>query len=142
MTETKKLERTCVIIKPDAFERNLTTRILSEIEERGLKLIAIKSLNIKKEDAQRFYYVHKDRPFFDSLTKYMSSGKIVVAVFEGENAIERVRKIMGATDPKKAEEGTIRKKYGIDIEKNSIHGSDSPESARFEIGFFFSEYEL
>lgn len=135
-------ERTLVIVKPDAVERNLTARILSMIESEGLKLLAIKSLKISKKEAEGFYHVHKDKPFFNSLTDYMSSGKIVVAVFEGKDAISRVRKIMGATDPKKAEEGTIRKLYGIDIEKNSIHGSDSKESAEFEIRFFFSEYEL
>jgi nucleoside-diphosphate kinase len=142
MENKKGTEMTCVIIKPDAFERNLTARILSKIEESGLRLVAIKSLKISKEQAEKFYYVHKGKHFFESLTNYISSGKIVVAVFEGENAIEKVRKIMGATDPKKAEEGTIRKIYGIDIEKNSIHGSDSPEAAKFEISFFFSVSEI
>lgn len=136
------IERTLVIIKPDATERNLTTRILSMLESSDLKLVAIKSLRISKSEAEEFYYVHKGKGFFESLTKYMSSGKIVVAVFEGEEAISKVRKIMGATDPKKAENGTIRKIYGIDIEKNSIHGSDSKESAEFEISFFFSKKEL
>ena len=136
------MERTLVIVKPDAVSRNLAARILSMIEEKGLKLVAVKSLHISKSEAERFYHVHKGKHFFDSLTNYMSSGKIVVAVFEGEDAISRVRKIMGATNPKEAEEGTIRKLYGIDVEKNSIHGSDSPESAKFEISFFFSEREL
>ena len=136
------MERTLVIVKPDAVSRNLTARILSMIEEKGLKLVAVKSLRISKGEAERFYHVHEGKHFFDSLTSYMSSGKIVVAVFEGEDAISRVRKIMGATNPKEAEEGTIRKLYGIDVEKNSIHGSDSPESAKFEISFFFSEREL
>jgi len=136
------VERTLVIVKPDAVERNLAARILSMIEQSGLKLVAVKSLYISKKEAEMFYHVHRGKHFFDSLTTYMSSGKIVVAVFEGENAISRVRKIMGATNPKEAEEGTIRKLYGIDIEKNSVHGSDSPESAKFEIPFFFSEREL
>lgn len=136
------MERTLVIVKPDAVSRNLTARILSMIEEKGLKLVAVKSLRISKGEAERFYHVHEGKHFFESLTSYMSSGKIVVAVFEGEDAISRVRKIMGATNPKEAEEGTIRKLYGIDVEKNSIHGSDSPESAKFEISFFFSEREL
>ncbi|GBD03724.1 Nucleoside diphosphate kinase [bacterium HR19] len=136
------LERTLVIIKPDAVGRNITFQILSMIEKEGLKPIAVKSVRLSKDEAGKFYYVHRDKPFFESLTNYMSSGKVVVAVFEGENAIERVRKIMGATDPKKAEKGTIRNLFGIDIEKNSIHGSDSPQSAEFEIKFFFSEYEL
>lgn len=135
-------EKTLVIIKPDAVERNLTTRILSMIESAGLRLVAIKSLNITKEEAKEFYHVHKGKDFFESLTTYMSSGKIVVAVFEGDDAIARVRNIMGATDPKKASDGTIRKLYGIDVEKNSIHGSDSKESAEFEISFFFSKKEI
>lgn len=136
------IEKTLVIIKPDATERNLATRILSMIESAGLKLTAIKSLKISKSEAEEFYRIHKGKEFFESLTRYMSSGKIVVAVFEGEEAISKVRKIMGATDPGKAENGTIRKIYGIDIEKNSIHGSDSKESADFEISFFFSQREL
>lgn len=136
------LERTLVIIKPDAVGRNITFQILSMIEKEGLRPVAVKSVRLSKDEAGKFYYVHRDKPFFDSLTSYMSSGKVVVAVFEGENAIERVRRIMGATDPKKAEKGTIRNLFGIDIEKNSIHGSDSPQSAEFEIKFFFSEYEL
>lgn len=136
------IERTLVIIKPDATERNLATRILAMIESAGLKLVAIKSLKISKSEAEGFYYIHKGKGFFESLTRYMSSGKIVVTVFEGENAISKVRKIMGATDPQKAEEGTIRKIYGLDIEKNSIHGSDSKESADFEISFFFSQKDL
>jgi nucleoside-diphosphate kinase len=136
------LERTLVIIKPDAVGRNITFQILSMIEKEGLRPIAVKSVRLSKDEAGKFYHVHRDKPFFDSLTSYMSSGKVIVAVFEGENAIERVRKIMGATDPKKAEKGTIRNLFGIDIEKNSIHGSDSPQSAEFEIRFFFSEYEL
>lgn len=136
------IERTLTIVKPDATERNLTTRILSMIESAGLKLVGVKSMKISKKEAEEFYYVHKGKPFFESLTQYMSSGKIVVAVFEGEDAISKVRKIMGATDPKKAEDGTIRKLYGIDIEKNSIHGSDSKESAEFEVSFFFSKKEL
>ncbi|MCS7213301.1 MAG: nucleoside-diphosphate kinase [Candidatus Calescibacterium sp.] len=135
-------ERTLTIIKPDATERNLSARILSMIESAGLKLVSVKSMKISKKEAEEFYYVHKGKPFFESLTQYMSSGKIVVAVFEGEDAISKVRKIMGATDPKKAEDGTIRKLYGIDIEKNSIHGSDSRESAEFEVSFFFSKKEL
>ncbi len=136
------IERTLVIVKPDAVSRNISSKILSMIEGNGLRLIAVKSLKLSKEDAQKFYHVHKDKPFFDSLTSYMSSGKVIVAVFEGENAISRVREIMGATDPKKAKVGTIRRLYGIDIEKNSIHGSDSPQSAEFEVNFFFSDLEL
>ncbi len=136
------IERTLVIVKPDAVSRNLSSKILSMIEGNGLRLVAVKSLKLSKEDAQKFYHVHKDKPFFDSLTSYMSSGKVIVAVFEGENAISRVREIMGATDPKKAKVGTIRRLYGIDIEKNSIHGSDSPQSAEFEVNFFFSNLEL
>lgn len=135
-------ERTLVIVKPDAVERNLVSRILSMIESAGLRMVAVKSLKLTKQEAGEFYHVHRGKNFYEPLTEYMSSGKIVVAVFEGDDAIAKVRKIMGATDPKKAEEGTIRKLYGIDVEKNSIHGSDSKESAEFEIGFFFSKREL
>ena len=136
------LEQTLGIIKPDAVSRNLIGEILKRIEESGLKIKALKMLHLTKQEAMRFYEVHKDKPFYDSLTSYMSSGPIVVFVLEGENAIAHYRKIMGATDPSKAEEGTIRKDFGIDVEKNSVHGSDSPENAKKEISFFFSNLEV
>ncbi|MFN3568599.1 MAG: nucleoside-diphosphate kinase [Caldimicrobium sp.] len=136
------VEKTLVMIKPDGVERNLIGKIISIFEEAGLKVVAIKKVRLSKEQAKAFYIVHKERPFYEDLTNYMSSGPIVAMVLEGETAIKRVREIIGATDPKEAKEGTIRKLYGIDKEKNTVHGSDSPESAQKEIPFFFSEYEL
>lgn len=136
------MERTLAIIKPDAVSRNLIGKIVSMIEEAGIKIVAMKMLKLTKEQAKGFYYVHKDKPFFDSLTDFMSSGPIVVMVLEGENVISRWRELMGATDPAKASEGTIRKMFGIDVEKNSVHGSDSPESAKYEISYFFNSLEI
>ncbi|BAU23947.1 nucleoside diphosphate kinase [Caldimicrobium thiodismutans] len=136
------IERTLVMIKPDGVERNLIGKVISIFEEKGLKVIALKKVRLSKDQAKAFYIVHKERPFYEDLTNYMSSGPIVALVLEGENAIKRVREIMGATDPKEAAEGTIRKLFAIDKEKNTVHGSDSPESAAKEIPFFFSEYEL
>ncbi len=136
------VERTLAIIKPDAVERNLIGDIVSEIEKSNLKVVAMKMVWLSKREAEGFYYVHKGKPFFDSLTDYMSSGPIVVMVLEGENAIERWRKLMGATNPENAEEGTIRKRFGLNIERNSVHGSDSPESAKYEISYFFNALEI
>ena len=136
------MERTLVMIKPDGVERNLIGKIISIFEEKGLRVVALKKLKLSKEQAKTFYIVHKERPFYESLTDYIISGPVVAMVLEGENAIKKVREIMGATDPKEAEEGTIRKLFGVDKEKNTVHGSDSPESAKKEIYFFFSEYEL
>lgn len=136
------MERTLVMIKPDGVERNLIGKIISIFEEKGLKVIALKKLRLSKKQAKAFYIVHKNRPFYESLTDYISSGPIVAMVLEGENAIKKVREIMGATDPAEAEEGTIRKLFGVNKEKNTVHGSDSPESAEKEIYFFFSESEL
>jgi len=136
------VERTLVMIKPDGVERNLIGKVIAIFEENGLKVVALKKTRLSKEQAKAFYIVHKERPFYESLTDYMSSGPIVAMVLEGEDAIKRVREIMGATDPKEAKEGTIRKLFGVDKEKNTVHGSDSPESAAKEIPFFFSEYEL
>ncbi|MCS7150031.1 MAG: nucleoside-diphosphate kinase [Caldimicrobium sp.] len=135
-------ERTLVMIKPDGVERNLIGKVISIFEERGLRVVALKKTRLTKDQAKAFYIVHKDRPFYEDLTTYMSSGPIVAMVLEGENAIKRVREIMGATDPKEAQEGTIRKLFALDKEKNTVHGSDSPESAMKEIPFFFSEQEL
>jgi len=140
--EGTMVERTLVMIKPDGVERNLIGKVISIFEEHGLKVVALKKVRLSKEQAKAFYIVHKDRPFYEDLTNYMSSGPIVAMVLEGENAIKRVREIMGATDPKEAAEGTIRKLFALDKEKNTVHGSDSPESAAREIPFFFSEYEL
>lgn len=136
------LERTLSIIKPDAVERDLQNDINKIISSSGLKILAKKELLMNKKIASFFYEVHKDRPFFDDLVVYMSSGPVVVQVLEGENAIAKYRDLMGATNPKDAAEGTIRKQYAIDIEKNSAHGSDSSENAINEIKFFFSRYEL
>jgi len=136
------MERTLVMIKPDGVERNLIGKVIAIFEENGLRVVALKKTRLSKEQAKAFYIVHKERPFYESLTDYMSSGPIVAIVLEGENAIKKVREIMGATDPKEAKDGTIRKLFGIDKEKNTVHGSDSPESASKEIPFFFSEKEL
>lgn len=132
------MDETFIIVKPDAVKRRLIGRILSMFEEEGLSIVAMKMLTLTKEEAEKFYYVHRGKPFFESLTEYMSSGPVVVAVLEGDGAVERVRKVMGATNPEKAEKGTIRALFGLDIQRNSVHGSDSPESAEFEIKFFFS----
>jgi nucleoside-diphosphate kinase len=136
------VERTLSIIKPDAVQRNLQGAILKMIQEAGLKIIAMKMIRLTKENAQAFYAEHKEKPFFDSMTTNMSSGPVVVSVLEGENAISRYRQLMGATNPANAEEGTIRKKYALDIERNSVHGSDTPETAAREIAFFFNQMEI
>jgi nucleoside-diphosphate kinase len=136
------IERSLVLIKPDAMERGLTGEIIKRIEEAGLTLIGIKMLKMDKALAEKHYAPHKDKPFFTSLTNYISSAPIVAAVFEGEGAVDLIRKIMGATDPAKAAEGTIRGDLGIDIEHNSIHGSDSAETAKKEIELFFKKDEL
>ncbi len=136
------VERTLTIIKPDAVKRNLAGEILSIIEKDGFKILSLKMLHMSMEQARAFYRVHAERPFYDSLTKYMSSGPVVVAALERENAIERLREMMGNTDPAEAGEGTIRKLFAQNIERNSIHGSDAPETAAVEIPFFFSESEI
>ena len=131
------MEQTLSIIKPDAVERNLTEDIKKKFLENNLKIIKSKKIQITKDEAAEFYKVHQTKPFYDRLCNYLSSGPIVVLVLESENAIEKYRKLMGATDPKNAEEGTIRKKFGISIDKNSVHGSDSSNNAKKEIDFFF-----
>lgn len=133
------IERTLSIIKPDGVERNLIGRILSCFEEGGLKIVAARMLKLELTQAESFYDVHKERPFFRGLVSYMTSGPILVSVLEGENAIQKNRAIMGATDPKKAGPGTIRALYGKDIEVNTVHGSDAPETAKREVAFFFPE---
>lgn len=135
-------ERTLSIIKPDATERNLTGRINAFFEEHGMRIVAQKRMHLSRLQAKKFYEVHKDRPFYDELVEYMVSAPVVVQVLEGANAVVRNRELMGATDPKKADEGTIRKLYGEGIERNSVHGSDSADNAAREIRFFFSEIEL
>ena len=131
------LEKTLSIIKPDAVERNLENKIKSFFMENNLKVLKSKKIKISKDEASEFYKVHQTKPFYDALCAYLSSGPIIVMILEGENAVLKNREIMGATDPLKAEEGTLRKMYGISIDKNSVHGSDSVENAKTEIGFFF-----
>ena len=131
------LEQTLSIIKPDAVERNLDGEIKSFYEKNNLKIIKTKKVKISKEEASEFYKVHQTKPFYGELCNYLSSGPIVVMILEGENAISKNRQLMGATDPKKAEDGTLRKMYGLSIDKNSVHGSDSVENAKIEINFFF-----
>jgi len=135
-------QRTFSIIKPDAMRKGYAGAILADIEKAGFRIIAIKKMFISKPQAEGFYYVHKERPFFPSLTQFMSSGPIIAFVLEKDNAIADLRKLMGATNPANAEEGTIRKKYAGSIEENAIHGSDGEDTARFEIGYFFAGYEL
>ena len=136
------MEKTLSIIKPDGVARGLIGEVIKRLESNGLKLIAMKMLKMTKEQAESFYGVHKERPFFQSLTYFMTSGPVVVMVLEGEDAIARYREIMGATDYREAAQGTIRKEFATDIEKNIVHGSDSPETAAFEIGFFFNSFEV
>ncbi len=136
------MERTLSIIKPDGVKNNLIGEIIKRFEQRGLRIAGLKMLKMSKEEAKGFYIVHKERPFYESLTDFMSEGPIVVMVVEGEDAINKVRKIMGATNPKDAEPGTIRADYASDIEHNIVHGSDSKESASYEIPYFFSSIEI
>lgn len=135
-------ERTLAIIKPDAVKKHVIGDIIRGYEAAGLKPIAIRMMQLSKSAAEGFYAVHRQRPFFDSLTTFMSSGPIVVLVLSGDDAIKRHRDLMGATDPAKADAGTIRAVHGTTIEFNAVHGSDSSETARFEIGYFFSQMEL
>ena len=134
-----ELEQTLSIIKPDAVERNLIENIKKIFVSNNLKIKDIKKIKISKEEAAEFYKVHQSKPFYNDLCSYLSSGPIVAMILEGENAISQNRKLMGATDPKKADENTIRKLYGISIDKNSVHGSDSKENAKKEISFFFKD---
>jgi nucleoside-diphosphate kinase len=135
-------ERTLAIIKPDAVKKNVMGDILRRYEQAGLKPVAVKLMQMSKPTAEGFYAVHKARPFFDSLCTFMSSGPALVMVLQGDNAIKKNRELMGATDPAKAEAGTIRKAHGANIEFNAVHGSDSPETAQFEISFFFPGMEI
>ena len=133
------LEQTLSIIKPDAVERNLDSEIKEVFKSKGFKIIKEKKIHIEKSEAEKFYQVHQTKPFYNDLCTYLSSGPIVVMILEKENAIKGNRELMGATNPKEAAEGTIRKKYGISIDKNSVHGSDSVENAKIEIEFFFKD---
>ncbi len=136
------MQRTFSIIKPDAVRKSTASAILAEIDKAGFSLVSIKKLFLSKPQAEGFYAVHAQRPFFDSLTTFMSSGPIIALVLEKENAIADLRKLMGATNPANAEEGTIRKKFASSIEENAIHGSDGEETAAFEVGYFFAGLEL
>lgn len=136
------VQRTLSIIKPDAVSQGVMGKIMSRFESEGITIVAAKMVRLTKEEAMEFYAVHRDKPFYDSLTDFMSSGPVMVMVLEGEDVIQRNRAIMGATNPKQAEKGTIRAEFGTDVEKNAVHGSDSPETAEKEIAFFFSNYEL
>ena len=136
------MERTLSIIKPDGVKRGLIGEVVRRLENNNLKIVAMKMLHMTKQQAQGFYDVHRQRPFFESLTDFMSSGPAVVMVLEGENVITKYRDLMGATDFKQAAEGTIRKEFATDIEKNVVHGSDSPETATFEISYFFNRFEI
>ncbi|MFI4977004.1 MAG: nucleoside-diphosphate kinase [Caulobacterales bacterium] len=135
-------ERTFSIIKPDATKRNLTGKINAVIEDAGLRIVAQRRLKMSRAQAEKFYEVHKARPFYGELVEFMTSGPIVVQVLEGDNAVVRYREVMGATNPAQAAEGTIRKLYALSIQDNSVHGSDSPENARIEIAQFFSDADI
>jgi nucleoside-diphosphate kinase len=136
------MEKTLSIVKPDGVKKNLIGEVIKRFEQKGLRIAALKMLNLSGEEAKGFYVVHKERPFFESLTSFMSEGSIVVMVVEGENAIHKVREIMGATNPKDASPGTIRADFASSIEHNIVHGSDSKESAAYEIPYFFSSIEI
>ncbi len=136
------MERTLSIIKPDAVAKNVIGKIIDRFESNGLRIAAIKKLKLSKEDAAKFYEVHKERPFFGELVEYMTSGPVVVMVLEGENAVAKNRELMGATDPKEAAPGTIRADFAESIEANAVHGSDSLENAQQEIAFFFAQREI
>jgi nucleoside-diphosphate kinase len=136
------MERTLSIVKPDGVKKNLIGEVIKRFEQKGLRIAALKMLRMSMDDAKGFYIVHKERPFYDSLTSFMSEGPIVVVVAEGDNAISKVREIMGATNPKDAAPGTIRADFASDIEHNIVHGSDSKESASYEIPYFFSSLEI
>ena len=136
------MEKTLSIIKPDAVAKNVIGKIIDRFESNGLRIAAMKKIKLTKEDAAKFYEVHKERPFFNDLCEYMSSGPVVVMVLEGENAVAKNRELMGATDPKEAKPGTIRADFAESIEANAVHGSDSLENAKKEIAFFFAEREI
>jgi len=136
------MERTLAIIKPDGVARGLIGKVVQRIEGLGLKIAAMKMVHLSPPQAQGFYAVHRERPFFQGLTAFMSSGPAVVMLLEGGNAIARWRELMGATDYRKAAEGTLRREFATDIEKNVVHGSDAPDTAAFEIGYFFNRFEI
>ena len=134
--------KTFTILKPDTLKAGNAGAIISRLEQEGFRIRAMKMLHLTEAQAQGFYYVHKERPFFPSLVKFMTEGPVILMVLEADNAIDKLRKVMGATDPAKADAGTIRKQFGTNIERNAIHGSDGPETAAFEIGYFFNQLEI
>src|SRR2546422_6210003 len=136
------MEKTFTILKPDTVKAGNIGAIISQLEKEGFRIRAMKRVHLTEKQAQGFYYVHKERAFFGSLVKFMSEGPIIPMVLEADNAIEKLRKVMGATDPAKADAGTIRKEFATNIERNAIHGSDGPETAAFEIGYFFNQLEI
>ncbi|MEW6258873.1 MAG: nucleoside-diphosphate kinase [Thermodesulfobacteriota bacterium] len=136
------MQQTLSIIKPDGVQRGLIGEVIKRLETNGIRIVAMKMLHLSKAQAEGFYAVHRERPFFQSLTDFMSSGPVVVMVLEGEDVIQKYRTLMGATDYRKAEEGTIRRDFATDIEKNVVHGSDAPETAAFEISYFFNRLEI
>ena len=135
------MEKTLSIVKPDGVQKHLIGEVIKRFESHGLKVIALKMISMDKKEAEGFYAVHRGKPFFESLTTFMSSGPSVVMVFEGEEAISKARELMGATDPQQAKEGTLRRQFATNIEKNVVHGSDAPETAAFEINYFFNALE-
>jgi nucleoside-diphosphate kinase len=136
------MQRTFTILKPDSVAAGNAGAIISRLEKEGFRIVAMKRVHLTEKQAQGFYYVHKERPFFGSLVKFMSEGPIIPMVLEADNAIEKLRKVMGATDPAKADAGTIRKDFATNIERNAIHGSDGPDTAAFEISYFFNQLEM
>lgn len=136
------VQRTLSIVKPDGVSKGLIGEVIARFERAGLRPVAVKMVKLNKTQAQGFYAVHREKPFFESLTDFMSSGPVLLMVLEGEDAIQTTRRIMGATDPKKAEPGTIRRDFAANVEQNIVHGSDAPETAAFEIGYFFDALEI
>jgi nucleoside-diphosphate kinase len=136
------MQKTLSIVKPDGVIKNIIGEVIKRYESAGLRIAALKMVKLSKEDAEGFYIVHKERPFYGNLTEFMSEGPVVVMVVEGDDAINNVRGIMGATNPKEAQKGTIRADFASDIERNIVHGSDSPQSASFEVSYFFSQMEI
>ncbi|MBW1808389.1 MAG: nucleoside-diphosphate kinase [Deltaproteobacteria bacterium] len=136
------LERTLSIIKPDAVSKGHIGDILARFEKEGLQIVALRMLHLSKSEAEGFYTVHRERPFFNDLVEFMTSGRVVVLALEGQDAISRYRSIMGATDPAKADQGTLRKLYAANVQNNAVHGSDAPETAKTEIAYFFSELDI
>jgi nucleoside-diphosphate kinase len=136
------MEKTLSIVKPDGVQKHLIGEVIKRFENHGLKVIALKMISMGKKEAEGFYAVHRGKPFFESVTTFMSSGPSVVMVLEGEGAIKKTRELMGATDPKQAKEGTLRRQFATNVEKNVVHGSDAPETAAFEINYFFNSLEM